>query len=112
VDASAAVTDCQPSSRAMRSRPFVSPVAFHDGRSARWPVAGTRSRSRGGADCLRCHEGGRFRSWNTRFTRGLFGRINLEDTFMADESFPAYLAPLCEVWGLPIPRAAELDTSD
>lgn len=50
---------------------------------------------------------GRFRSYLTPFSRNIFGKVKLENTTVADSDFPTYMAPVCEVWGLPIPAPAE-----
>jgi hypothetical protein len=50
---------------------------------------------------------GEFRSHLTPFRRTLFGKIKFEETRVSDSPFPAYMAPISEVWGLPMPKPAE-----
>jgi hypothetical protein len=44
---------------------------------------------------------GLHRSYNTPFSRSIFGAVKLGETYIEDSPIPPYLAPLCKVWGLP-----------
>jgi hypothetical protein len=50
---------------------------------------------------------GLFRSYLTPLSRSILGSIRLGKTEVANGSMPPYLAPLCEVWGLPTPTPVE-----
>lgn len=50
---------------------------------------------------------GAFRTYRTPFSRSILGNIRFEETTVFDESFPTYMTPVCEAWGLPIPAAVE-----
>lgn len=50
---------------------------------------------------------GKYRCYHSFFSRNLFGSIKFGDTVMEEGTWPPYLAPVCEVWGLPAPKPAE-----
>lgn len=47
---------------------------------------------------------GTYRAYRTPFKRRLFGGIALDKTEVTQGPIPAYLSPLCDVWGLPPPN--------
>lgn len=51
---------------------------------------------------------GNYRCYHLFFSRNIFGAIKFGETVMQDEELPPYLAPVCEVWGLPVPKPAEV----
>jgi hypothetical protein len=53
---------------------------------------------------------GLFRSYDTMFTRDSRGEIVLEDTIIRDVPMPFYMAPFCEIWGLPEPTDSESES--
>ena len=50
---------------------------------------------------------GRFRSYDTVFKRDSYGDIVLEETEVRETPVPTYLAPFCEIWGLPNPGSVD-----
>lgn len=51
---------------------------------------------------------GKYRCYHLFFTRNILGVIKFGETVKQDtDELPTYLAPVCEVWGLPIPKPVE-----
>ncbi|MDO9462657.1 MAG: hypothetical protein Q7J61_02495, partial [Deltaproteobacteria bacterium] len=50
---------------------------------------------------------GNYRCYHLFFSRNIFGSIKFGETVTQDADLPPYLAPVCEVWGLPVPKPAE-----